>query len=172
MLPLSFKWMWGSDYLPDSHLGVPLPTPTSNRNEEKVMHFSHWKKQATTWSGVRVSACQAWTEMRKSGFSCARCKSGFWACSCQYGQGTWEFKEGFGESEYAVINNGWFPQVCWRKQKMKFFAWISAVGVWLYKFSFCYKSIKGFFLTISLSTAISVTDDQASSNSYLLLLIQ
>ena len=52
MMLLPFKWILGSDCLQDSHLGVPLPIPTSNGNEEEEVHCSRWERQATTWSGA------------------------------------------------------------------------------------------------------------------------
>lgn len=52
MILLPFKRILGSDYLQDSRLGVPLPIPTSDGNEEKVVHASWSEWQATTWSGA------------------------------------------------------------------------------------------------------------------------
>lgn len=58
MILLLFKWMLGSDCLQDCCLGVQLPIPMSNGNEEKVVRSSWWERQAPTQNaaeGICVS---------------------------------------------------------------------------------------------------------------------
>jgi len=82
----------------------PLPHQTGMRR--RLCALLGGSSRQLPGVGPRGSACQAWANVKKSGFTYARYNNAVLARSYQYGQGIWEFKGGLGEHGYSVINNG------------------------------------------------------------------